>query len=128
MKLASTIARYLLGLIFTIFGLNGFFPFIPQTMPASPLAVQYLTVMSGSHYMVLVFLIQLAAGLLLLLNRYVPLALVLLGPVLVNILLFHGLMDPANIGPGVLATILWILVFLRVQSAFRGIFQASTPD
>ncbi|HEY3742238.1 MAG TPA: hypothetical protein VGL53_20445 [Bryobacteraceae bacterium] len=124
MQLASTIARYLLGIIFTLFGLNGFLHFIPQTPPDSPLAVQYLTVLTESHYMVLPFLIQLIGGLLLLANRYVPLALVLLAPILVNILLFHSLMDPPHIGPGLLATILWFVVFIPIRSVFNGILQA----
>jgi putative oxidoreductase len=128
MKLAATISRNLLGLMFTVFGLNGFFHFIHQPPPASALAAQYFTVLSVSHYLVLVFAIQLISGLLLLANRFVPLALTLLAPVIVNILLFHGLMDPAGIPPGAVATILWILLFLRVRSAFCGIFQSRTPS
>lgn len=124
MKLASTIARYLLGFLFTVFGLNGFLHFIKQPPPSTDLALQYMTVMSVSHYFVLVFLIQLVAGLLLLANRYVPLALACLAPIIVNILLFHSLMDPGGIGAGVFVTILWILVFLSVRSAFDGLFQA----
>ena len=126
MKIASTIARYLLGLMFTVFGLNGFLHFIHQPPPASPLALQYMTVMVASHYFAFVFLVQLVAGILLLVNRFVPLALALLAPVLVNILLFHGLMDPAGLPLGVLATILWVLVFLPVRGAFSGLFR-STP-
>ncbi len=125
MNLASTIARYLLGLMFTVFGLNGFLHFIHQPPPASPLAVQYFTVLSTSNYMVPVFLLQVVAGVLLLAGRFVPLALVLLAPVLVNILLYHGLMDPAGLPPGILATILWILVFLRFRSSFAGILRAT---
>ena len=126
MKLAATIARYLLGFMFTVFGLNGFLHFIPLPPPAAPLALQYMTVMMTSHYFVLVFLIELAGGLMLLANRFVPLALVLLAPVLVNILLVHSLMDIGSIAPGLLATILWLIVFIRFRAAFRGIFQATT--
>ncbi len=124
MRIASTIARYLLGLMFTVFGLNGFLHFIPQPPPQSPLALQFLTAVSVSHYMVLIFLIQILGGVLLLVGRYIPLALTLLAPVIVNILLYHSTMDPANIGPGALATILWILVFVSVRSNFNGLFQA----
>ncbi len=126
MKIASTVARYLLGIIFTVFGLNGFLHFIHQPPPASPLALQYMTVMVVSHYFAFVFLVQLVAGILLLVNRFVPLALALLAPVVVNILLFHGLMDPAGLPLGVLAAILWVLVFLSVRGAFSGLFR-STP-
>ena len=127
MKLAATIARYVLGFMFTVFGLNGFLHFIPQPPPGSPLALEYMTVLSTSHYFVVVFLIQLTAGLLLLANRFVPLAVALLAPILVNILMFHGLMDPGGIAPGVVATILWSIIFLRVRPAFDGIFQAASP-
>lgn len=126
MRVASTISRYLLGLMFTVFGLNGFLHFIHQPPPTSAAALAYMSVMSQTHYFVLVFAIQLVAGVLLLINRYVALALVLLAPVLVNILLFHALMDPGGIGAGVLATVLWILVFLGVRGAFRGILQSTS--
>lgn len=129
MKTVFTIARYLMGLMFTVFGLNGFLHFIHQPPPASPFAIQYMTVMVATHYFVLVFLVQLVAGVLLLLNRFVPLALVLLAPVLVNILLFHFLMDPAGIAAGLFASILWVVLFLSVRGAFSGILQAKTlPD
>ena len=64
------------------------------------LALQFLGVMSASHYMVPVFLLQVVGGALLLLNRFVPIALVLLGPVIVNILLYHTLMAPEGLPPG----------------------------
>jgi putative oxidoreductase len=123
MKIATTIARYLLGFIFTVFGLNGFFHFIPQPPVAEPLAIQYMTVMAVTHYFVSVFLIQLMAGISLLLNRFVPLAVALLAPVIVNILLFHSLMNPEGIGAGLLVTVLWVVVFLSVRGAFAGLFR-----
>jgi putative oxidoreductase len=122
MKIASTIARYLLGFIFFVFGLNGFLHFIPQPPPTG-LALQFFVTVSASHYMVLVFAVQVIGGLLLLVNRYVPLALTLLGPVLVNILLFHITMNLSGLPMGLFATILWFLVFASVRSAFAGIFQ-----
>ncbi len=122
MKTATLIARYLLGFMFVVFGLNGFLHFIPQPPPPAGLAMQYLTVLSASHYMVPVFLLQLMGGVLLLANRFVPIALVLLGPVIVNILLFHSLMAPSGIVPGLIALVLWLLVFYGVRSAFAGVF------
>ena len=121
MKIAALIARYLLGLMFLVFGLNGFLHFIPQPPPTG-LALQYLTVLTESHYMVAVFLLQIIGGVLLLANRFVPIALVLLGPVIANILLYHALMAPAGIPPGLLALILWLIVFYSVRSAFTGVF------
>ena len=75
MKIASTIARYLLGLIFVVFGLNGFLNFIPP-QPMPPLAIQFFGALVQSHYAIVIFAVQLAGGLLLLAtSRYVPLAL-----------------------------------------------------
>ena len=121
MKIAFTIARILLGLLFTVFGLNGFLHFIPQ-QPIPGVAGQYIGALFVSHYLVVVFLLQLIGGLLLLANRYVPLGLLLLGPVLVNILLFHSFMAPAGLPMALIATLLWLVVFAGVRKAFTGVF------
>jgi putative oxidoreductase len=122
MKIAAIVARYLLGLIFTVFGLNGFFNFIPAT-PLPPMATQFFTVLIASHFMVAIFLLQLACGLLFLSNQYVPLALTLIGPIIFNILLFHITMDPGGIVPGAIATVCWLIVFASLRPAFSGIFR-----
>ena len=122
MKIASTIARYLIALIFIVFGLNGFLHFLPMKPPSSDLAAQFFTVMSASHYLVVVFALQLVAGVLFLFPRTVPLALIVAGPLIVNILLFHGLMDPGGIAPGLVITVLWFIIFWQFRAAFDGIF------
>jgi putative oxidoreductase len=122
MKIVAIVARYLMGLIFTVFGLNGFFNFIPAT-PMPSLATQFFTVLVTSHFILPIFLLQLACGLLFLSNQYVPLALTLIGPILFNILLFHITMDPSGILPGAIATVCWLVVFYSVRPAFAGIFQ-----
>src|SRR5258708_29868365 len=121
MKIASIIARYLLALIFVVFGLNGFLHFIPQKPPSSELAGQYFTVMFTSGYLKFVFALQLIAGVLFLFRRTVPLALVIAAPLIVNILLFHALMDPGGIVPGLVVTALWFVVFWHFRAAFDGI-------
>jgi len=121
MKAISTVARWLLAMVFIVFGLNGFLHFIPQPPPSSELAGQYFTVMAASHYLTVVFILQLAAGVLVLFPRTVPLALTIAGPLIVNILLFHLLMDPAGIIPGLIVTILWFLIFWKFRAAFRGV-------
>ena len=75
-----------------------------------------------SHYLVAVFLLQTDRWSVLLLNRFVPLALLLLGPVLVNILLFHSLMAPEGLPIALFATVLWLIVFAGVRQAFAGVF------
>ena len=122
MKIGSTIARYLIALVFIVFGLNGFLHFLPMKPPSSDLAVQFFTVMSASHYLVVVFALQLIAGVLFLFPRTVPLALIIAGPLIVNILLFHGLMDPGGIAPGLVITVLWFIIFWQFRAAFDGIF------
>jgi len=123
MKIAITIARVLLGLLFTVFGLNGFLHFIPMQPPPG-LAGQYMGALFVSHYLVIVFLLQIAGGLLLLINRFVPLALVLLGPVIVNILCFHVFLAPAGLPMALFATVLWAVLFLRVFDSFAPLFEA----
>jgi putative oxidoreductase len=127
MKITTVIARYLLGLTFLVFGLNGFLHFIPQPPPPSGPAGQFLGALFVSNYLVVVFLLQLIPAVLLLVNRYVPLALTLLAPIIVNILLFHVLMAPSGILPGIVVTVLWIVVFLSVRSAFAGLWQPRVP-
>lgn len=104
------IARFLMGLMFFVFGLNGFLHFIPQPKEAMPEGVTAL--MGGfmqSHYMMpLIFGTQTLVGLLLLINCFVPLALALIAPVIVNIICFHVFLMPATIAPGIVVAVLEI--------------------
>jgi hypothetical protein len=122
MRTASATSRYLLGLIFLVFGLNGFLHFIPLPLPAG-IAGEFMHALLVSHYVVVVYLLQLVPAVLLLVNRYVPLALVLMGPIIANIFLFHALMAPSGLPLALVVVILWILTFAGVRSAFNGIFQ-----
>src|SRR5271165_4380737 len=124
MKIVSIIARYLLGLTFTVFGLNGFLNFIHQPPPANPLAIQFLVAVSTSHFAAFFFAVQLLGGLLLLSGYFVPLALTVLAAELYNILAFHLTLSPATIPPALVACVLWVLVFLQHRESFRGIFRA----
>ena len=105
MKILTNVSRFLLGFIFLVFGLNGFLHFIPMP-PPSGVAGQFL----GSMF-----------------------ALTILGPIIVNILLFHGLMNHDGLGLALFVTIPWTVVFASVRLAFVGIFQArvdikATPE
>jgi uncharacterized membrane protein len=121
MKYIFNISRILLGLIFVIFGLNGFLHFIPTTQFPG-IAGQFLGAIFSSHFYVVVFLTQIAGGLLMLANRYVAFGLLLLGPVLVNILSFHIFMAPTKIPLALVATALWFVVWFKVRGAFSGVF------
>jgi len=118
MKFVYTGARLLLGLSFLIFGLNGFFHFIPGAPPPGAATDFFTAIAVESHYYVLIFGVQLICGLLLLSNQYVPLALVTLAAVLANILTFHITMAPASIAPAIFALILWAIVCWSVRSEF----------
>jgi putative oxidoreductase len=124
MRITSIVARYLLGLIFTVFGLNGFLNFIHQPPPTNPLALQFFGAISASHFAAFFFALQVLGGLLLLSGFFVPLALTLLAAELYNILAFHLTMAPGSIAPALVACVLWILVFLQYRESFKGIFRA----
>src|SRR6476661_9929344 len=93
MRIAALIARILLGLVFFVFGLNGFLHFIPMGPMPAGLPGQYISVMMQSHYLYFVAAFQVAGAALLLIGRYIPLALALLGPVIVHLLFYPLLMD-----------------------------------
>jgi putative oxidoreductase len=122
MKIAALVARILLGLIFVVLGLNGFLNFLNMGPMPTGLAGQFLGALAQSHYLYVVAGLQVAGGALLLVGRYVPLALVLLGPVIVNILLYHFLMNPSGMLLAIVVTILWAIVFLSHRQYFSGIF------
>jgi putative oxidoreductase len=123
MKIVSVIARYLLGLMFTVFGLNGFLNFIHQPPPTNPLAMQFFVAVSASHFAAFFFAVQLIGGVLLLSGFFVPLALTVLAAELYNILAFHLTLAP-GIGPALVACVLWVLVFLQYRNSFNGVLAA----
>jgi putative oxidoreductase len=121
MKIAVIIARVLMGVIVVFFGLNGFFPFLKAPLPTG-LAGQFLLALFQSHYVWFICAVQIVGGVLLLVNRYVPLALTLLGPVIVNMILYHLLLHPAAAQLAVVVTILWFFLFYRYRQNFSGLF------
>lgn len=123
MKTASTISRYLLGFVFAFFGLNGFLHFIP-TPPPQGLGGQFMGALFMSGELSVIMGLQLLAGVLFLANRYVPLALTVIAPVIVNIVLFHVFMDLGGLPVALAVTALWAVVFLAVRPAFAGLLAA----
>ena len=123
MKTASLIARLLLGLIFLVFGLNGFLHFIPAPPPTG-VAGQFTSALFATPYALTIFAVQALAGLFLLVNRYVPLALVFLAGVIYNILFFHIFMAPAGLPLAFFVIVLWIVVALRNKQHLAPIFVA----
>jgi uncharacterized membrane protein YphA (DoxX/SURF4 family) len=132
MKYLPVIARVLLGLIFFVFGLNGLHPFIPQPkepMPAGAMAFVMAMIQTG-YMLKLIAGTQTLAGFLLLINRFVPLALTVLAPIIVNIICFHTFLAPAPaaFAPGTIALILEIYLAWSYRAAFRSMLAAKvTP-
>lgn len=122
MKITVLISRILLGLIFVFFGSNAFLHFLPMpTLPPTP-AGQFLTAIFASHYVFVIGGLQVIGGVLLLVNRYVPLALTLLGPVIVNIFFYHLLMDRMGLPLALIVVILCFILFYRYRQNFSGLF------
>src|SRR5882672_7458443 len=117
MKTSVLISRVLLGLMFLVFGLNGFLNFIPSPPPTG-LAGQFVGALFVSHYLAVVFALEIVAGVLLLAHRFVRVALTILAPILVNIALFHACLAPANFAPAVIAIALWSVLFYQERTAF----------
>ena len=123
MRIAAAIARYLAGAIFLVMGLNGFLNFI-HFPPPTGTAAQFMGALYVSHYLWVIFAFQVVAAILLLANRYVPLAVAILAPVIVNILVFHALMAPSGLPLALFVAVLWAVMFANVRPAFSGVFQA----
>jgi putative oxidoreductase len=128
MKAATIAARLLLGVAFTVFGANFFFHFIP--MPPMPKPAQDLAgAMYASGYLMHVaHALELIGGLLLLSGFFVPLALTLLGPVLVNIVLFDTILAPSNAPLALILAALEVFLIWRYGSYFRPVFTVSAAS
>jgi putative oxidoreductase len=123
MKILTIIARVILGLAFVFFGSNFFFHFIPTPPPPPGLVGDYIKVFVASGYANVIGAVQLLCGLLLLIGRFLPLALTILGGIIFNILLFHILMDQRSIGPGLVVTFLWLFLVWNYRDRFSGILR-----
>ena len=119
------VARLLLGFMFFFFGLNGILHFLPTPPMPDNDATRLATILMKSHWMTFVSLLQVIGGLLLLVGRYVPLGLVILGPIIVNILLYHFLLEPKGVVPGLIAALLEVFLIWVYRLSFRGLFDAA---
>src|SRR5438132_11483034 len=126
MKIATIIVRVLLGLAFVVFGSNIFLHFLPMTPPTPPppLAVDFSKALMESHYILVVGALQVIGGALLLLGRFVPLGLTLLGPVIVNIVLFHIFLDTSGLPMAAVVSALALFLLWQYRAAFAGLVKA----
>lgn len=122
MKITVIIARVLLGLIFVFFGSNPFLKFLPMPpLPPTP-AGQFLGSLIASHYVLVIGGCQVIGGVLLLVNRYVPLALTILGPVVVNILCYHVFMSLQGVPLALFTVLLYLFLLYRYRQYFASLF------
>lgn len=119
MKLAIRIVQTLIGLIFVVFGINGFLNFLPAPDPIHP----FFELLVTSNYIYVVKALEVVGGLLLLANRKVAFGLVLLGPVVVNILLYHVFLDTRGLGVGIGVFVLYWFVFCGYWHKFKGVLE-----
>ena len=113
-----------MGLVFILFGLNGFFHFIPQPKTPMPDAAQkFMGGLMATKYMFpLISGTQTVVGVMLVAGIFVPLAIVLIAPVIVNIILFHLFIMPATILPGIVVTVLELYLIWAYRGYFRPLF------
>jgi uncharacterized membrane protein YphA (DoxX/SURF4 family) len=123
MKIATIIARILLGLIFVVFGSNAFLRFLPMPPLPQNLAGDFLKVFFASGYVYVIGGMQLLCGLLLLIGRFVPLALTILAAIIFNILVFHSLMAPEGFPPALVVTALELFLLWRYRESFAAILR-----
>jgi len=122
MKIATIIVRILLGLVFVVFGSNAFLHFIP-TPPMSGPGGAFITAMMDTGYVKVVGFCQVAGGLLLLIGRFIPLGLTLLGPVIVNILCYHIFMDHTGWQVAAVVAVLALFLLWRHRANFAGLLK-----
>lgn len=121
MKYVVIIARILLGLPFLIFGANALHPFMPMP-PLSGDAGAFITIMMHHGWIPFLGVLYLIAGALLLAGRYVPVALVILGPILVVIMLYHVTLAPDELALPLVLILLEVFLIYAYWPAFSGIF------
>ncbi|HEY3915535.1 MAG TPA: DoxX family membrane protein [Verrucomicrobiae bacterium] len=120
MKIVVIIVRILLGLVFLVFGLNIFLQFIPAPPPPAGPAGDFFKALFVSHYLWAVGAFQVIGGAILLIGRFVPLGLLILGPIIVNILLYHFLLNSTGLPIALVVAILALFLLWYHRAAFAG--------
>jgi putative oxidoreductase len=123
MKIATVIARILLGLLFAVLGSNAFLQFMPMPKMSGP-SGDFIGAMASTGYLQWVAAFQVLGGIILIIGRYVPLGLTLLGPIVVNIVLYHVCMDRTGTPIALVVAILFAFLLWRYRDAFAGVLRA----
>jgi hypothetical protein len=120
MKIAALIAQILLGIIFVVFGSNAFLHFINMPPPQGQ-AAAFVGAMFTSGYFQVVAVLQIIGGLLLLSTRFASLGLLVVGPIIVNILLFHICLEPGGLPLAIVVAVLALVSLASHRAAFAGL-------
>ncbi|HEV2134499.1 MAG TPA: DoxX family membrane protein [Terracidiphilus sp.] len=126
MKVTSMIARFLMGAIFVFFGSNHLYAFLPSPPPPHGVAGQYMVAMMASGYLYVVGVCEVVPGLLLLIGRFVPLALMVLAAVIFNIEVTGALLARAALPMGTFLILLWILTAYEARPVLLPLLRART--
>lgn len=122
-RIAATVIRYLMGLIFFVFGLNGFLNFIPQPPMEGDLGIFMGGLVASGYFFPLLKATEVVAGVLLLSGFYVPLAIAVLGPITLNIFFVHAAMEPSGLPIAIFVFLGNIFLAYAYKANFSGIFQ-----
>ncbi len=125
MNFAIIGARLILGLIFVVFGLNGFFRFIPSPETSEPMTAFMTALGETGYFMIVVKLVEVASGLMILTGRFLPLGLILLAPVSVNILLVHVFLDQTGLPMAIVIILLQVFLAWAYRDSYRDVLQAN---
>src|SRR4051812_31643024 len=122
MKIATVICRILLGLLFVFAGL---FPFLPLKMPDLPPTPggQFMNALIVSHYIYAIAIVDLVAGLMLIIGRFVPLGLTLLAPIIFNIVCYHLFLDTKGLPFAIGVAAVEAFLIWRHRDAFAGLLK-----
>jgi uncharacterized membrane protein YphA (DoxX/SURF4 family) len=123
-RIITAVIRVLLGLMFLLFGLNGFINFMPAPKELPPDMITVITGLMKGGYMVVVSGTEIVVAIMLLTNRFVPLALVLLAPIVVGIITVHIAVAPATIVPGLVVLVMELYLAWGYRGAFRSLLRA----
>ena len=125
MNKARTPARLIYGLLWLVFGLNFFFNFLPQPADAMPeAAMKFLGgLMAAPYFMPLVKVTEIAVGIMLLANIAVPLALVVISPIVLHILLFHTILAPSGAAIALVMTAFNVFLGIAYWNQFKPLFK-----
>ncbi|WP_151672669.1 DoxX family membrane protein [Patiriisocius marinus] len=120
----TTILRFLLGITLLVFGINKFVPFIP-IFEMAPAAANFISSLESTGYVLyIVAALEVLIGLLLILNKWVPFALILLAPIAINILLFHIFLDISGILVAAIIVLINVILIYKYWKAYRPLFQS----